>query len=66
MVHVGAGNMHESIELARHAEAAGAMAVSAAPPTYFKPGSTKALVTYCKVCLNTDNYHYKNIQTILN
>jgi dihydrodipicolinate synthase/N-acetylneuraminate lyase len=54
MVHVGAGNMHESIELASHAEVVGAMAVSAAPPTYFKPGSTMALVTYCKVCSMTD------------
>lgn len=49
MVHVGAGNLREACELARHAETHGAIAISAAPTTYFKPSTVKDLLAYCKV-----------------
>jgi len=49
MVHVGAGNSREACDLARHAETHGAIAVSAAPSTYFKPSTLKDLLAYCKV-----------------
>jgi len=49
MVHVGGGNAKESRDLAEHAEASGAVATSAAPSTYFKPSSPKALVDYCEM-----------------
>jgi len=49
MVHVGAGNSREACDLARHAESHGAVAISAAPTTYFKPSSVEDLIGYCKV-----------------
>jgi len=49
MVHVGAGNSSEACDLAGHAEKFGAVAISSAPSTYFKPSSTKDLVSYCRV-----------------
>jgi len=48
MVHVGAGNLREACDLAQHAENHGAVAVSAAPTTYFKPSSVVDLIAYCK------------------
>lgn len=49
MVHVGGGNAKESCDLAKHAQACGAVGTSAASSTYFKPTSVKSLVEYCKM-----------------
>lgn len=43
IIQVGHNSLAEARELAAHAQAAGADAVSATPPSYFKPGSTDAL-----------------------
>ena len=44
VVQVGHNSLAEARDLAAHAEAAGADATSAMPPSYFKPGSVKMLV----------------------
>lgn len=45
---VGHNSLAEACDLADHAERAGAAAVSALPPTYFKPGSVEMLVECCR------------------
>lgn len=47
VVQVGHNSLAEACELAAHAQAAGAAATSAMPPSYFKPGSTAMLVECC-------------------
>lgn len=48
VVQVGHNSLAEARDLAAHAQAAGADATSAMPPTYFKPGSIKMLVECCR------------------
>jgi N-acetylneuraminate lyase len=47
VVQVGHNSLAEARDLAAHAEAAGADATSAMPPSYFKPGSVAMLVECC-------------------
>jgi len=47
VVQVGHNSLVEARELAAHAQAAGADATSAMPPSYFKPGSVEMLVECC-------------------
>ncbi len=44
VVHVGHNSLQEAQTLARHAQQIGASAISAVPPCYFRPDSTRALV----------------------
>ena len=44
IVHVGSDGVRESQELAAHAESAGADAIAAVAPYYFRPGSVAELV----------------------
>ncbi|MDE6215355.1 dihydrodipicolinate synthase family protein [Bacteroides sp.] len=46
IAHVGANAIREGIELAAHAQQAGADAVSAMAPSFFKPASVKDLVDF--------------------
>jgi N-acetylneuraminate lyase len=46
-VHVGHNCLSEAVALAAHARQAGAHAVAATAPSYFKPASVKDLVDYC-------------------
>jgi N-acetylneuraminate lyase len=48
VVQVGHNSLAEACDLAAHAQAAGADATSAMPPTYFKPGSIEMLVECCR------------------
>jgi len=48
VVQVGHNSLAEACDLAAHAQAAGADATSAMPPTYFKPGSVGMLVECCR------------------
>ena len=45
VVHVGHNSLQEAQILARHAQQIGASAISAVPPYYFKPDSTRSLVS---------------------
>jgi len=47
VVQVGHNSLEEARELAAHAEAAGAAATSAMPPSYFKPGTLDSLIDCC-------------------
>jgi N-acetylneuraminate lyase len=47
VVQVGHNSLAEARDLAAHAQAAGADATSAMPPSYFKPGSIPMLVECC-------------------
>lgn len=47
VVQVGHNSLEEARELAAHAEAAGADATSAMPPSYFKPSTLDTLVDCC-------------------
>jgi N-acetylneuraminate lyase len=47
VVHVGHNSLAESCDLAAHAQAVGADAISAMPPSYFRPGSIAMLVECC-------------------
>ncbi len=47
IVHVGHLSLPEACDLAAHAQAIGADAVSAIAPSFFKPASVNALVAYC-------------------
>ena len=47
VVQVGHNSLAEACDLAAHAQAAGADATSAMPPSYFKPGSIAMLVECC-------------------
>ena len=44
VVHVGHNSLQEAQSLAKHAQQIGASAISAAPPCYFRPDSTRSLV----------------------
>lgn len=44
VVHVGHNSLQEAQTLARHAQQIGASAISAVPPCYFRPDSTRSLV----------------------
>jgi len=46
IVHVGAGNIRDTLELARHAQEAGATAIACMLPSYFKPASEAVAVDY--------------------
>ena len=46
-VHVGHNCLSEAVALAAHARQAGAIAVAATAPTYFKPASIQDLVDFC-------------------
>uniref|UniRef100_A0A0B7BIL6 N-acetylneuraminate lyase n=1 Tax=Arion vulgaris TaxID=1028688 RepID=A0A0B7BIL6_9EUPU len=46
IVHVGTGNLRESIELARHAQEIGATAFACMSPSYFRPANEADLVDY--------------------
>ncbi|MDG3003728.1 dihydrodipicolinate synthase family protein [Paludisphaera mucosa] len=45
--HIGANCQSDAIELARHARDAGAVAVAAMSPSFFKPATTRDLVEFC-------------------
>jgi len=45
LVHVGHNSLREARSLAEHARQIGATAISAVPPSYFKPASVEALVS---------------------
>jgi len=47
VVHVGSNCLADACALARHAEKAGAVAISALAPSYFKPPTIEALVDCC-------------------
>jgi N-acetylneuraminate lyase len=49
MVHVGALRIEDCLELARHAEASGADAVSSVPPMYYPPRLTSAMEHYRRI-----------------
>jgi len=46
IVHVGHNSLRDSQELAAHAQDIGADAISLVPPSYFKPNSIEALVSF--------------------
>ncbi|KAL5018912.1 hypothetical protein ScPMuIL_004634 [Solemya velum] len=46
VVHIGAGNLRDSRELAAHAQSIGADAISAVTPTYYKPANEDVLMQY--------------------
>lgn len=48
VVQVGHNSLADARDLAAHAQAAGADATSAMPPSYFKPGSVAMLVECCR------------------
>ncbi len=47
VVHVGSNCLRDAAALAAHAEKAGAAAIAALPPSYFKPETIEALVECC-------------------
>jgi len=47
IVHAGAESLEEARRLARHAAEAGAFAIGAMPPTFFRPGNVDSLVAWC-------------------
>ena len=47
-VHVGANCRSDAVELARHAREAGATAVAAMPPNYFRPATVADYVEFCE------------------
>ncbi len=49
IVHVGSNSVREGAQLAAHAQQAGAVAVAAVSPSYFKPGNINELVASLKV-----------------
>lgn len=48
IIHIGAGNIKDSQELARHAESIGADAIACVGPTYHKPESLEQYVFYMR------------------
>jgi len=62
ITHCGAESLKDARELAMHAAKAGAKAVAAMPPTFFKPANAKALaMTLARVCSAAPNlpcYYY--------
>lgn len=46
IAHVGSNSMYEAVELARHAQQAGADAIGAMAPCFFKPANVKDLVDF--------------------
>jgi len=62
IVHVGAGNIRDTMELARHAGQAGATAIACMLPSYFKPASEELAVKYleqvAKEAPDTPFYYY--------
>jgi N-acetylneuraminate lyase len=54
MVHVGAVRLEECLELARHAAAIGADAVSSVPPIYYPPTLASAMEHYRRIGAATD------------
>ncbi len=49
IAHVGAASTHETIELARHAQACGAEAISVVTPYYFRLADEALIAHYCRV-----------------
>ena len=47
VAHVGHNSLPDARELAAHAQEVGADAISAMPPTFFKPRTLDALVDWC-------------------
>ena len=48
IIHVGAENLGDAQQLARHAAEGGAFAVAAMPPTFFRPAGIDDLVAWCR------------------
>lgn len=48
IIHVGHNSLREARDLAAHAQKAGAEAIAAAPPSYFKPESAEILAACCQ------------------
>lgn len=48
IIHVGAENLGDAQQLARHAAEGGAFAVAAMPPTFFRPAGIDGLVAWCR------------------
>ncbi len=56
IVHVGHDSPAEARQLARHAQEAGADAIAAVPPTYFRPASAESLVEcFAEICAGAPN-----------
>ncbi|KAK3761339.1 hypothetical protein RRG08_060909 [Elysia crispata] len=62
VVHVGTGNIRDSIDLARHAEQIKASAIACLCPSYYKPENEEAVVDYIEqvaaAAPNTPFYYY--------
>lgn len=78
IVHIGTGNIRDTIELARHAQSIGATAVACMLPTYFKAATEAIAVEYIEqvaasvpetpffyYCINFMSGIYLNTATIL-
>ena len=52
VVHVGDNSLPNTLKLAKHAASCGADAISALPPSYFKPADLDALVRYTTTVAN--------------
>ena len=48
IIHVGASNLPDSMELSRHAQSIGAHAIGALPTVFFKPANLTALIAYLR------------------
>lgn len=67
IAHVGANAIREGIELAAHAQQAGADAVSAMAPSFFKPASVKDLVDFFVPIANAASelpFYYYNMPSM--
>jgi N-acetylneuraminate lyase len=62
VVHVGTGNLRDSVELARHAQEAGATAVACMSPSYTKPANEGDLLDFmaevASAAADTPFYYY--------
>lgn len=62
IVHVGGNCLRDSQQLAAHAEQAGAAAISAQAPSYYKPQNVRQLSDWCRSIIgsaeNTPFYYY--------
>lgn len=67
ILHIGAGNLKETQELAKHAKQLGVDAIASLPPTYHKPSSEDQLVAYleevAEAAPNTPLLYYEYAQT---
>lgn len=64
IIHVGAANLRDIQDLARHAEAHGADAISTIPPIFFKPSDMEEMINFlaevASAAPNTPFFYYHN------